>query len=472
MSTRASGWGCLFAVCLLSSASALPLEEEIASRVKDLGAREWKTREAAEKRLLEIGDAALGALKQAARGQDAEVRVRAAALIERLDRGTPEERVRVAKLVETLMTTRDVAEGSKAFKELKGMGEPGLKILRSLFPARANEKPRPIDVEWDFARRTFHRGKPIRLQATLRNNGTEPAWIRPIDFLPEKASREEVLRVCASEKDGDPSFTFLCLKPGDNYPVTIDIEWMMDEIGRYDFSMERLGIGGNVLDGMDMDEEIARLNPHLERRPDEAGLPRRSMVLLRSGEHELFVIPDPEAGWGVKPISVTLSAGAPEAAAGQAIPFTIEIRGEGEKPFPILGLASGAPSDGFWVALVDGKGEAVRMTSYLEMERLAEEMFKRTGKPDRPSVARLKKGETLCMKGEIQAPSAQGEYRLIAGYHREGPGVPVGKHLTFPGEMLDFVERNGDKVVPTEVAAWKGDVASNDCPIRVKGHQE
>ena len=90
--------------CLLLTASpvvraqdvAPPADGEIAKLVLQLGDADFATREAASRRLGEIGKPALDALKEAADGADAEIRTRATALIRRIEKralpGGPLER--------------------------------------------------------------------------------------------------------------------------------------------------------------------------------------------------------------------------------------------------------------------------------------------------------------------------------------------------------------------------------------------
>ena len=84
-------FACLVLVIPFVPVVAAPDDAEIAGLVKQLGDDEFAKREAASKRLKEIGDAALAALRKAAKDStDAEVRARAAALLrifqDRLDR--------------------------------------------------------------------------------------------------------------------------------------------------------------------------------------------------------------------------------------------------------------------------------------------------------------------------------------------------------------------------------------------------
>ena len=80
--------------CLLLTASpvvraqdvAPPADGEIAKLVLQLGDADFGTREAASRRLGEIGKPALDALKEAADGADAEIRTRAAALVRRIEK--------------------------------------------------------------------------------------------------------------------------------------------------------------------------------------------------------------------------------------------------------------------------------------------------------------------------------------------------------------------------------------------------
>ena len=80
--------------CLLLTASpvvraqdvAPPADGEIAKLVLQLGDADFATREAASRRLGEIGKPALDALKEAADGADAEIRTRATALVRRIEK--------------------------------------------------------------------------------------------------------------------------------------------------------------------------------------------------------------------------------------------------------------------------------------------------------------------------------------------------------------------------------------------------
>jgi uncharacterized protein (TIGR03067 family) len=82
----------LLAACLLLSPSSpargeLPATTEIDRLIRQLGSEKFKAREAATKRLGELGEAAAGALREAAaHSDDAEIRGRAEGLLADLDR--------------------------------------------------------------------------------------------------------------------------------------------------------------------------------------------------------------------------------------------------------------------------------------------------------------------------------------------------------------------------------------------------
>jgi len=61
------------------------LKEKIARLIKELGDNEWSVREAASKALVDIGQPALAALKEALKSKDAEVAMRAREAVEKIE---------------------------------------------------------------------------------------------------------------------------------------------------------------------------------------------------------------------------------------------------------------------------------------------------------------------------------------------------------------------------------------------------
>jgi WD40 repeat protein len=80
-------------LCVCASA---PTEDEVARLIKQLGHDDFARREAANKRLAEIGEPALDALKSAAASDDPEVRRRAALLVADIEHKLYGERLRLA----------------------------------------------------------------------------------------------------------------------------------------------------------------------------------------------------------------------------------------------------------------------------------------------------------------------------------------------------------------------------------------
>src|SRR5262245_26843811 len=131
----------LLTVLLLTApgVAAGPTAEEIARAIKQLGDDDFAVRQKASQFLWEAGPAVEPALREAVKGDDAEIVLRAAALLDKFRWGiyhdTPAE---VVDLIKAYRAANDNAGREKALKGLLAGGSKGLAALRKIATAETN----------------------------------------------------------------------------------------------------------------------------------------------------------------------------------------------------------------------------------------------------------------------------------------------------------------------------------------------
>jgi tetratricopeptide (TPR) repeat protein len=137
------------AACVLGALSTAappplrPTPEQIGRWIKQLGEDDFVSREEATRRLWQAGDAAEGALRRAARSDDPEVSRRAQEILAKFKWGlypdTPRE---VAEVVTAYQEAADVSQKAEAARRLLRAGPYGIKALRRIGSAEANDDVR------------------------------------------------------------------------------------------------------------------------------------------------------------------------------------------------------------------------------------------------------------------------------------------------------------------------------------------
>ncbi len=403
----------LLAAGAFSSEAVLPappadavLRSEVESLVKDLGAREYKKRESAARRLVEIGEGAVWALVQGAQGADPEVRLRSAEILQEIAWVPPETQVEINRLVEELKKTRDPDEAKRLYQIVGRMGSAGIKGLRALF-ARGTPSETDFEITAAFERRTVVLTGAASCVVTLRNKGAEGVWINPDGLRCQwKLFEEDGVNLRERRK---PPFALrdnakkradvLYLAPGQAYQRTFTLAEGLSVAGPYgavpsylcqESARPQRGAG-------DLPASIQSDLPALEASP----------LALSGDAVRFYALPDLSvAPSGPAACEVVCDAG--EFAPGGLVSFVWSLKGE----LPLLPESEerqGKLTERYWAALVDAKGETAAMV-FLKPEGVSQ------GAADTTST-------TISGRGVLSAPAASGTYRLFVGLSRLAKGA-------------------------------------------------
>lgn len=429
------------------------LRAEIERLVRDLGHSDYARREEATKRLEAIGADAVWALAPAAEGDDAEARLRAKDLLAKIAWVSPAERKEIDRLVGILKTTRNPEVASKAFSQIKEMGNGARKILRGLFPDR---EAAPGDVELTVAleQKTVERGKPVGAKVRLKNAGKKPLWIRPDDLLPMPKWEEtgpfpangqlfgvvRALKFNLGDLLEEEPFDLLHLEPGESYETQVMLDGIETALlGRFRLAVQydtrkrnEQAVAGIAIQLRAVAEPAQA--PQADPEMEVPTSPTRVQIEAEAGP--VYVLPplDPSAG----PLSVGLGLDRAEAERGKPLPFRLVLKTESPDGVPIALPQDGGPGRNFWAALLDEKGDVAAMKVY----RAAAGEAPRTLKP----------GEAVTLRGEIPLDVAPGRYRLVAGY-AGSQGMPEAMVM---------------QVVRPANPGWTGDAVAPAVPVTVK----
>lgn len=166
---------------------------DIAAAVRDLGHIEELKRDAARRRLLEIGRPAAPALLAVLDDPDVEVRESAREILSSLRVIPPDTEACIRKLTETLKTTRDIQEGGRAYLELAALDWMGGVAVWKLFP----EAPGPgASLALSVATREIPLSEetpPLMVRA--ENTGKEPLWISVNSFTARLSGERDSFRL-------------------------------------------------------------------------------------------------------------------------------------------------------------------------------------------------------------------------------------------------------------------------------------
>src|SRR5262245_20981187 len=174
-----------------TNADAAPSQDQIARAIQQLGAPSFETRQAATDLLWKAGQAAEGALREAAKSTDPEIRTRAAALLARLPLGIrPETPADVAALIDQFRYAESPVLRRQALGELQAKGH--WQAILTLI--RGEQDPHERQV----------------LAALIASEAGK--LVRPLVERNELAQAEQLLELVASSEAGTAQLTsFLSL---------------------------------------------------------------------------------------------------------------------------------------------------------------------------------------------------------------------------------------------------------------------
>lgn len=449
---------------------------DVRGLVADLGSADFTRREAAMTELLALGEAAGEELQHAAGDSpDAEIRARATELLGRIGWASPADRVRITALVGKLKAARDPRAGAEAFEALKGMGKPGQKALRSLFPEK--QPAARLSVEMKLDRRTFRRGESVVSKAVVKNAGTDPVWLKPsaLGFSCEPVveervevpggrstiqarvfPRQAVLNIQAVDLfDEEPGFDLVHLAPGETFEAELclegdctDVVGPLPVMARYYAAEAQFGLGlAQALQRAALEQ--ARDAVDEVSRDETPVVPVPTATLAQSPAERIHILPREGGDPGVS-VSMELVGADGACAAGGTIPIEITILGTLPDGVGIDVAAKDRPPAGAWAALLDDRGEVVQMVRW----------------GGTPGVTRLlKKGEVLRAKAAIPAPKRPGTYRLSAGFSAESAGA---RPAVAGGVFILQVAEVRESATAVTIARPQGDAIAPERAVTVK----
>lgn len=365
---------------------------EVESLVKNLGAREYRKREAAAARLLEIGDDAVWSLRQSAESPDQEVRSRSREILTAIAWVPPETRAKLEEMARELASCRDPARAASLFNGLEAGGKAGVKLLSHFF---AEEKARAEDfqIEAAFPKTIFRIGETITCRATMRNRGAIGTWIDTRAFSMHKGLADgEMLNMRRPQKPlfaaggggRNPGNSLLYLAPGEACEVDLALKSDSLTPGRFSVTVH-----------------YAAQARGLPVEPRASGLPAWAPADLAANgpDVSLHLVPGRVGPQEGDPFLLEVSLAEAVPAAGEPVSFSWAI--QGDLPPVKKGLTA---TETFWAILLDGREEPVA-----------------GGEIESDPESGGKSGN-----GTI-VPPVSGTYTLVVGCSRRSPTVHVPK---------------------------------------------
>lgn len=366
---------------------------EVESLVKDLGAREYRKREAAAARLLEIGDDAVWSLRQSAEDPDQEVRSRSREILTAIAWVPPETRAKLEEMARELASCRDPARAASLFNGLEAGGKAGIKLLSRFF---TEEKARVEDfqIEAAFPKTIFRIGETITCRATMRNKGTQGIWIDPKAFSINKGlSDGEGLNMRRPQKPlfalggsgGGAGKSLLYLAAGETFEAELLLKTDTLVPGRFSVTVHYSARGASGQFG----------------QPRASGLPAWAPADLAANgpDVSLHLVPGRVGPQEGDPFFLEVSLAEAVPAAGEPVSFSWAI--QGDLPPVKKGLTV---TETFWAILLDGDEQPVA-----------------GGEIESDPESGGKSGN-----GTI-VPPGPGAYTLVVGCSRRSPAVHVPK---------------------------------------------
>lgn len=371
------------------------LRAEVEALVKDLGAREYKKREAAAGRLLRIGDDAVWLLVKAAESPDSEVQLRAREILDEIAWVPPEERARIDGLIRELAACRDPVEAGKLFAQIEKAGKAAVKALVGLYPSRKPDSE-AFTIVAVFGKRTGRLGEAMACRATMTNGSDQGAWINTKGFSIHKGLTEgDILNNRRPQKPlftsggGTTQNTLVHLAPGASLDVELSLATDSLLPGRFEATVHYASSGAGP-----------RTTAPAEPRP--SGLPAWVATDLAASAPAvpLALVPAEVGPKEGDPFALQVALPQTEAGAGGPVAFSWEI--QGNLPQDVKKGVTATMTR--WALLMDAKGEPVAMAA---LEPAAES----EGKSGAGSVT----------------PPGPGSYTLVVGCSRRSPTAHVPK---------------------------------------------
>ncbi len=389
----------LLAACASASEPQPPadpaLRAEVEALVRDLGAREYRKREAATGRLRQIGDDAVWLLAKAVDGPDQEVRQRAREILDEIAWVPPEERARIAGLVRDLAACRDPGEAQRLFTQIEKAGKPGVKALEALFPSRKPDSA-AFTIVASFGKKVARMGEPFSCRATMTNGSDQGIWVNTKGFALHKGLTEgEQLNMRRPQKPlftsggNSPANTLVHLAPGASLELELSLATDSFLPGRFEATVHYASTGTS-----------SRMAGSSEPRP--SGLPAwvATDLAVSSPAVPLALVPALLGPGEGDPFGLKAALAQPEAVAGAPVPFTWEV--EGDFPQDVKKGVTAIVSH--WALLMDAQGMPVVVTTL-------EPALESGGKSGTGAVT----------------PLASGSYTLVVGCSRRSPTTHVPK---------------------------------------------
>jgi len=395
------------------SAQENPTEEEFEKKVRELikrlGAEEWREREEAMKRLIEMGDAVGKFLEEALKSDDEEVRMRAEKIIDEIGYVPEQLRKKLTELCDRLKSD-DVNVQKKAWKEIQSYGRPAGRFLRKFF--KSFKKGGELKAEILFDKKVVYLRKSYEVKLRVKNEGNSPCWlniysIRYIRVTVRTENNRSAVSQYASGRFGR-TFPFVYFPPGAEKTYTLRM--YVPRCGEVTLSFYRRVVE-TYLGASDS------LHPQYPDGSTES-IPVPVAEMAETGVSGILALTPPEGMKarnrrviGKEPLSYSLKVELKKEAEPKE-KLTLKAVLEGFKTKEVLDEVAAKWNDRHCFCAV----------YVLEGEELVERRLLKSPRFD-------KEGKRLVFSGELTAPEAEGEYRVVVyvstSYHIFGDvGAP------------------------------------------------
>jgi hypothetical protein len=433
-------WAILAGILVCESANRVrageqvPTDVQIKEAIANLGSEEFKKREEASALLLAAGARAVTGLWPALASEDAEVKMRATAIIAKLGA------VKDAKS----------AEEARKFCEETIKEHPDLAAVLSeplLLPGIISRKPGNLEIKVTPASNAALPGGEVSLDATLTSSSKDGFWVRRIEHeatVSVDVRHSSAIWRTVVWKDEIPT-VWINLEGayGVGGSFSASSSEVQEDLGRFRFVSESspypLGLQkAKVPDGLG--STTFRLDyrwSDFTKRFIQVGgtkIPIRAYISASSassasGMATVFVVPEPkfkDSGDAKDGLTATLAPGWEKDAppiTGKSFKVKLTIANSGEQTRRIWPIRSGVDLP-VWYCLRDEKGEVVHF-EYVGQQTWGDSRDALSGadpaNPLPPGAAAplaLAKGASESCVIDIPAPKSAGEHTLVFGFGR------------------------------------------------------